>query len=151
MSRSHLDLARIEVLDADQPNSTTTLATLNNVQFGVLANVRYAFRFVLAYTSAATATGARFVLQGPAFTLLAGRTTVTLTATTVGTTNFTAYGIPAAASATSLLAGNLAVVDGIIRPSASGTLTLQFASEVAASAITVLAGSHATLQPLRAS
>jgi hypothetical protein len=58
--------------------------------------------------------------------------------------NNSAYDLPAAANATSLigtaLAGNLARIDGFITPSADGTVVARFASEISGSAITARAG-----------
>jgi len=53
-----------------------------------------------------------------------------------------AYDNPAASNATSAATGgNIAIIEGFIRPSANGTLIARFASEVANSAITAKAGS----------
>lgn len=52
-----------------------------------------------------------------------------------------AYDLPAASNATSVVAQNLAVIAGMIRPSANGTVIARFASEIANSAITAKAGS----------
>lgn len=52
----------------------------------------------------------------------------------------TAYDLPAAANATSLTTGGLAIVEGQIKPSADDYLQLRFASEVANSAIIAKAG-----------
>ncbi len=54
--------------------------------------------------------------------------------------NVAAYDLPATASATSLLTGNVATITGMIKTSATGTVTIKFASELA-SAIVVKAGS----------
>ena len=53
----------------------------------------------------------------------------------------TAYAIPAASNASSLTAGNVAIIEGVITPSASGTMQVTHASEVISSAITAKAGS----------
>jgi hypothetical protein len=56
--------------------------------------------------------------------------------------NLVAYQLPAASNATSAVTtGNIATVWGIFTPSANGTLQLQFASEVANSAIIAKKGS----------
>ncbi len=124
-------------------NSTTTLAAVTGLSFAVENGKMYKFRASLIYTSAATTTGARFGLDGPASpTFLAFRTEGTGTSTTrqVSEGN-TAYTHPAAAFAASLTTGNIGIVEGFIRPSADGNVTFQFASEVGSSAISVLAGS----------
>lgn len=63
-----------------------------------------------------------------------------MTATTLTSNYATAYDIPAASNASSLTAGNVAWLAGIIKPSANGTVIARFASEVASSAIVAKAG-----------
>lgn len=136
-------------MDANQANSTVTLATIVDLGPFLNAGVTYHLRFVIHYTSAAAGTGARFVFTGPgAPTNLSFKTTQPLTATTQAVTFGAAFAVPAAASATSLTSRNLVVCEAIITPGSSGQHGLQFASEVAASAITVLAGSCVFVQPL---
>jgi hypothetical protein len=53
-----------------------------------------------------------------------------------------AYNSPAAANASSATTGNnWAVINGIIQPSAAGSVIARFASEIASSAIVAKAGS----------
>lgn len=118
-----------------------TLASVTGLSAALVSGATYKFRAVIAYNSAATTTGARFTVNGPTATHLNYTYRNTLTATTEMFGYATAYQIPAAAGATSLAAGNIAIVEGQVTPSADGTLQVQFASEVSASAVTVLAGS----------
>jgi len=100
------------------------------------------------YTAAATTTGSRWSINGPGSpTLLHYRSEYTLTATSVTANSATAYDIPAASNATSLTAGNIATIWGIIKPSSDGTVVARFASEVSSSAIVAKAG--ATLRWVR--
>ena len=128
--------------DVINANATAnTLADCTGLSFPVTSGTRYRFRALIWYTSAAATTGSRWTLNGPAVTNLAYKSTYTLTATTL-TTNFaTAYSIPAASNGTSIVAGNIATIEGTILPSANGTVVVQFASEIASSAITCKAGS----------
>lgn len=128
-------------ISGDVANSTTSFADVTGLQFPVVSGTRYWFRFVIPYSAAATTTGSRFSLNGPAVTVLRYRSEYTLTAT-ARTINdgLTGYNLPAAANATSLAEGNLAIIEGVIAPSASGSVIARFASEVSASAITVRAG-----------
>lgn len=128
--------------DVINNNATAnTLADCTGLSFSVAAGTRYYFKALIWYTSAVTTTGSRWTLNGPAVTNITYKSTYTLAATTL-TTNFaTAYSIPAASNATSLTAGNIATIEGTVLPSAAGTVVVQFASEVASSAITCKAGS----------
>lgn len=120
-----------------------TIADVTGLSFPVTSGTRYWFRFVILYTSAATTTGSRWSINGPAVTTLAYRSDYSLTATSRTVNDgLTGYNVPAASNATSLAAGNVAVIEGIILPSANGTVIARFASEVANSAITVQPGAH---------
>ena len=122
--------------------ASAAYADVTGLSFAVTADLTYWFRFVVRYDSAATTTGSGWAISGPASpTYLHGTSTYTLTATSETNNSFTAYDIPAAANATSLTTGNVAVVEGFITPSASGTVILRFRSEVNSSAVTALAGS----------
>jgi hypothetical protein len=129
--------------DVVNNNATAnTLADVTGLSFAVTAGITYRFEALIAYTSAATTTGSRWTINGPASpTLLNYTSTYTLTATTQ-TANFaSAYSIPSGGNSTSLASGNIAIIKGIIKPSANGTVVIRFASKIASSAITAKAGS----------
>lgn len=136
------------VLGSDVTNnnaSANTIADVTGLSFSVTAGETYWFRFVIAYTAAATTTGSRWSINGPGSpTLLNYTSHYTLTATSETNNHATAYDIPAASNASSLTAGNVAIIEGIIRPSANGTVIARFASEVSSSAIVAKAGSLLT-------
>ena len=133
---------------ADVVNSAAdTLANVTGLSFDVTSGQVYRFRAVIPYTSAATTTGSRWTINGPSMTHISYTSRYTLTASTETSGYYTALQQPAAANASSLTTGNVAVVEGFFKPSASGTAAIQFASEVGASAITALAG--ATLEYVR--
>lgn len=139
------------VLASDVTNnnaSANTIADVTGLSFSVTAGETYWFRFVIPYTAAATTTGSRWAVNGPGSpTLLNYTSHYTLTATSETVNSATAYDIPAAASASSLTAGSVAIIEGFITPSSNGTLIARFASEVSSSAIVAKAG--ALLQYLR--
>lgn len=141
----------IVVLANDVVNNNAvanTIADVTGLSFSVIAGQTYWFEFVIPYTSAAATTGSRWSINGPANpTMLAYRSEYPLTATTTTVNAATAYDIPAASNASSLTAGNVATVWGIITPSSNGTVTARFASEILSSAITAKAG--ATLRWVR--
>lgn len=132
--------------DVINSNATAnTIADVTGLSFPVIAGRMYHFSAIINYTSAVTTTGSRWSVSGPATpTNLAYTSTYTLTATTQTVNNATAYDIPAASNASSLTVGNIAKIDGTIRPSAAGTFKIRFASEIASSAITAKAGSSLT-------
>lgn len=146
-----LNTLNMTVLSGDVVNnnaSANTIADVTGLSFSVTAGETYWFEFVIPYTSAATTTGSRWSINGPAApTMLNMRSEYTLAATTTTVNSITAYDIPAASNATSLTNGNVATMWGIITPSQNGTVIARFASEVSNSAITAKAG--ATLRWMR--
>lgn len=134
------------VLATDVTNnnaSADTIANVTGLSFSVKSGHTYKFRFQIVYTSAATTTGSRWSIDGPATpTALHYQSQYSLTTTSQTiNTGLSAYDLPAAANATSAAtASNIAIVQGIITPSADGTVIARFASEVTSSAIVAKAG-----------
>jgi hypothetical protein len=119
-----------------------TIADVTGLSVPVVSGTTYRFYAMIRYTSAATTTGSRWSVSGPANpTTLSYTSRYTLTATSVTTNNAVAYDVPAASSASSLTAGNICIIEGIITPSQNGVFIIRFASEISASAIVALAGS----------
>lgn len=142
------------VLASDQTNNNgtaNTIADVTGLSFSVTANNLYYFDFHIVYTAAATTTGSRWSINGPASpTYLDYRSEYSLT-TTTSTRNamLQAFDSPAACNATSAATGNnWAQITGVIQPSASGTLVARFASEVSSSAIVAKAGSFVLYQQI---
>lgn len=134
---------KVVMLAADVTNNNATANTMADVtglSFAVTAGKSYRFKAVIPYTSAATTTGSRWAINGPATSALSYKSQYTLTATTETTNHVAAYDSPAAANATSLTTGNNAVIEGTLTASASGNVTVRFASEIASSAIVAKAG-----------
>jgi hypothetical protein len=139
------------VLGADVVNNNAvanTIADITGLQFPVVADTRYWFEFFIAWASAVNTTGARFSIHGPTFTQLIYRSEYSLSATTRTINDgLSAYDLPSGANATPAnLGGNIAIIEGFIKPSADGDLRGRFASEIANSAVTVRAGSMVRYQ-----
>lgn len=131
------------VLTAEVINNNAianTLQDITGLSFSVTSGTRYGFQFLIPYTAAATTTGSRWTINGPATSFLSYTSRYTLTATTETVNYLSAYSQPAASNASSLAAGNIAVIEGFLTPSANGTVIARFASEVLSSAITAKAG-----------
>lgn len=117
-----------------------TLQDVIGLQFPVLANTTYWFRFFIVYNSVIATTGSRWTINGPAFTFLNYSSEYTLAATTKTFNNgLQAYNLPAASNASSLLLGNIAIIEGIVRPLVDGNIVARFASEILNSAVTAMA------------
>ena len=135
------------VLGSDQTNNNAVANTIQDVtglSFAVTSGQMYWFEFNIFYTAAATTTGSRWSVNGPASpTKLIYTSEYSLAATTTTrNANNISYDLPAASNATSSSTGsNQAYVYGCIEPSSDGTVIARFASEVASSAIVAKAGS----------
>jgi hypothetical protein len=141
------------VLGADVINNNpvaNSIADVTGLSFPVNSGSVYRFSFEILYSSAATTTGSRWSVNGPAFTYLCYMSEYSLAATTTTrNANLLAYDSPAACNASSgSTTSNKAIVAGMIRTNASGTIIARFASEIASSAITARAGSVCYYQQL---
>jgi hypothetical protein len=136
---------QIVVLGGDVADSSgaNTITDLTGMLFAVTNGERTNWECSIYYTSAATTTGSRWAMNGPATTQLNYYSEYTLTATTQTVNPWvTAYDTPAGASATSVVATNRALIQGTVLPSADGDMQVRFATEVNGSAITAKAGSY---------
>lgn len=128
-----------------------TSADVTGLSFAVNANTTYKFRFVIFYTAALATTGSRWTINTPTFAVgnLIYRSEWTLTAAS-RTVNegLIAAGLPAASNASSLTVGNIAIIEGFIKPSLAGAVQAQFASEILASAITAKVNSYVEYEVL---
>ena len=124
-----------------------TIQDLTGLSFPVVANNTYKFRFVIVYNSAATTTGSRWTINGPAATHMSYSSTYPTSATAI-TNNacLAGYNLPAASNASSQTANNRCIIEGEIRPSADGTVIARFASEISASAITAIASGRSYVE-----
>ncbi len=141
------------VLATDVINNNVTANTIQDVtglNFAVVAGGKYYFKFYINYSTGVTSTGSRWSISGPTFTSLCFMSEYTASATTTTrNTNVISYDLPALSNSSSgQLAGNNAVIEGYIVPSADGIVTARFASETSNVAITAKAGSVVYYQQL---
>jgi hypothetical protein len=136
----------IVTLGSDVINSSgNSMADVTGLSFPVTAGVTYRFSALIVYSAAATTTGSRWAINGPATSLLAYSSHYPLTITSETFNSAAAYDFPSTSNASSVnTTGNIAIIDGVIKPSASGTVVVRFASEVGGSAITAKTGSSLT-------
>lgn len=138
--------------DVTNANATpNTLADVTGLSFPVVAGEVYAFRYFIHYTANATTTGSRWSINGPATTVLSYRSEYGLTGTSRTLNDgLSSYNLPAAANATSpATLGNIAVIEGIIQPSADGSVIARFASEVGSAAVVAKSGSFVQYRRLQ--
>lgn len=132
------------VLASDVVNNNVignTLQDITGFTFTPDVNDVYWVQAVIPYTSAATTTGSRWTLTVAGSVALWIHSRATLAATTQTINYVSAIDSPAACSASSLTAGNVAVLEAFVKHAVGGlALKMQFASEVSASAVTAKAG-----------
>lgn len=140
-----LGSARRTVLGGDVANSALdTLADVTGLSFPVSSGITYKFRFFILFTTVAATTGSRWTINGPATTLLRYRAEWSSAALGPRFTidGRSTYDSPATANSSSSGGNNEAVIEGIVTPSAGGTVIARFASEISGSAVTAKAGSY---------
>lgn len=120
------------------------LENIDDLSFPVISGNTYWFNFYVHYTAEDTTTGSRWTIDGPASpTFLSYKSRYALTdSTETLNLGLTDYNLPTGSNASSAsLGSNIAMIDGMIQPSADGDVVLRFAAEVTGSAITALPGS----------
>lgn len=135
-------------LASDATNTTVTLADAG-LSFAVTSGTDYEFEFKVAFRTAATTTGIALALSGPATALLAYSMRIPTSATAESMAFRNAFAAELLTTAIDAAATpRLAVIAGLVRPSAGGTVALRFRSEVAGSEVRVLAGSMVRFKAL---
>ncbi len=125
----------VAVLASNISNAgTASYEDVTGLSFPVTANKVYKWRATIAYTNTANIA---FALDGPAVTFNRYRFTTASTTTANLVNNQSAYNLPAGTSAA---VNGVSTADGIIRPSANGTVVVRFRS-AAVGGVTALAGS----------
>ncbi len=130
--------------------ASTSYQNITGLSFSVTSGVNYRFYAIIPYTTSAATIGIRVSLTSPSTTLLAYTTRTGLSST--GSTDATWENHQTATdsgtvstSSVTTSGGNVIILEGFIRPSASGTVQLRFAPETAtASGVVIKTG--ATLE-----
>lgn len=119
-----------------------TYTDLTGLSFAVTSGTTYNFRAYIIYDSAATTTGLGLAANGPATSRLGYRIRTGLTASTELIQYLAAYDAAGAvATDAPFTTANEASIEGTLTPSANGTFTLRFCTEVNTSLVTIKAGS----------
>jgi len=130
------------VLASDTANSTTSFADVTGLTFAVTSGETYVFEAWVVYETAATTTGSKWAVNGPASPTILSYSVETPTTGTTSRLDFAStYDGTSASSQTAGIGQCLAKIEGVVKVSASGTFALRFGSEVGSSAVTAKAGS----------
>jgi hypothetical protein len=151
--QSEINLWKRVLLPADVTNDNAVANTIQDVTglaFTVVSGRIYWFKFFIWFTSAASGTGSRWSLNSPNADRLSYQSHYSLS-TTTQTLNARVATVdsPAASNTTSAATvtnynsttGGHAILEGVIVPSAGGSVIARFASEVSSSAIIAKVGS----------
>lgn len=141
-------------LTADEAGATTASLANTGLSFAVTNGTYYRFSFQLVWRSTSTSVGLKLGLTTPTFTAFVAGVRISLATATALTAGEAAGSINA--SGGSVTAGTAeaanqdypATVEGIILPSADGTLMLQYAAETTGATVTLKRGSAGTLTAL---
>ncbi len=115
----------IITLQNDVSNSTTTLSTISELNFNVIANKTYRFYAMIPYNSNLSNNGTRWTIDGPTATFISYSSRYTNGSNE--TFNYcNAYLLPTGVNNNSL-ATNLAIIQGVVIPSLNGTIQIKFA------------------------
>ncbi len=133
-------------ITANQTFNSTTLANATNLSFAVVSGNVYRYKFHIMYTAALATTGARFGLTYPAVNSSAGMANIPSGADGTGAyfqglINTSGDSVLTTASPAATPTVLFATVEGVIHPSANGTVQLQAATEVNASSVIIRTGS----------
>lgn len=125
---------------SDVTNSTSTYSDVTGLTFSVSSGTAYRFYALILYDSQATSTGAGFAVNGPATPT---RLNYRVDFSNGSSQNYTSFDASNTQSSVPVTDGNLAIIQGIVIPSASGTFAVRFRSEAPGTnnQITVKAGS----------
>jgi parallel beta-helix repeat protein len=123
-------------LASDVLLTSVSFANITGMSFPVTSGVNYRFYAIICYTASVATCGIRVSLTAPTTTLLAYKTSTGLSSTGSTDTSWDNYqsttdsGTVSSSSVTTSQ-GNLVILEGFIRPSASGTVQLRAAIETA--------------------
>jgi hypothetical protein len=137
-------------LTGDVSTTSTTLVDITGLGFPVTAGKTYWFRFTIAGIAPNTATGFGWTINGPSTTFLNYQSIYPSSSTTMSYNNgLSTYDNPSTAVGNSPGAGGTIIfIEGLITPSANGTVIGRFRSEAITGTITAKAGSVVFYQQL---
>jgi hypothetical protein len=137
-------------ITSDQSSTSTSTGDVTGLSFSVTSGTYYKFKFVVVFRSAATSTGIKLGINAPSSTVFSATAKIPSAADGTGGSFhgwITSSGDIVTSSGVEATATDyVAIIEGMILPSASGTVQLIFASGVGSSQITIRNGSFATIE-----
>ena len=127
---------------ADQSSNILAFADVTDLSFAVVAGRTYKFKILCQFDVTNTATGTRWAVNGPAFSRLFYNVLWTSGTGLQANLAYQTYDAPPASGASNTTTNNCAIIEGIVVPSANGTLSARFACELTLTSVTCKAGSY---------
>ena len=129
---------------ADQSSNILAFADVTDLSFAVVAGRTYKFKIFCQFDVTNAATGTRWAVNGPAFTRLFYNVIVSSTnaAGTQANVAYQTYDGPAVTTGSNFTTNNCAIIEGIVVPSANGTIITRFACELTITSVTCKTGSY---------
>jgi hypothetical protein len=117
-------------LSADVTTTSTSLTDITGLSFSVTAGKSYWFKFSIAATTTSTADGYGWSINGPTATYLAYHSYYPSSTTNMVYNNgLSTYNSPSTSTANAPVTPTMIWIEGILTPSANGTLIGRFRSE----------------------
>jgi hypothetical protein len=129
---------------ADQSSNILAFADVTDLSFSVVAGRTYKFKIFCQFDVTNTSTGTRWAVNGPAFTRLFYSVLWTSGSGTGTQANvaYQTYDATGSTGSSNFTTNNCAIIEGIVVPSANGTLSARFANELTVTSVTCKAGSY---------
>jgi hypothetical protein len=139
-------------LTADEAGATTATLANTGLSFAVVNGSYYSFRFYVVWRTTSTTVGVKVGLTTPTFTAFSAIGRVPVLQSGGGTSAGEVQNAIQASgefivtgSAPAANSDFLCIIEGVILPSADGTLMLQYAAETTGATVTMKRGSSAEL------
>lgn len=140
---------RVDKLTGDETGKTNATLANTGLAFSVVSGIYYHFHFGIVWRTTDVTVGLKIGLTTPSFTIFSAMAQIVEAADAnnaifAGIINSSGDSV-SSSGAGAADANQFATIDGVILPSASGTLTLQYAAETTGATVTMKQGSCAIL------
>jgi hypothetical protein len=139
--KSDLGSKQITYKTNDQSSNITAFADLTDLSFSVVSGKTYRFKIFCQFDVTNTSTGTKWAVNGPAFSRLFYNLIWTSGTGAQANLAYQTYDGPGATGNSNFTTNNCAIIEGIVVPSANGTLSARFACELTITSVTCKAGS----------
>jgi hypothetical protein len=131
---------------ADTTNSAVALANCSSLSFAVVSDRFYGFNFYVYFTTPLATVGLALSLNAPANNYILFNTFIPVTSIAAKTFNYSAVSAFVASTGVPVASAKvMAMLDGLIQPTAPGNVIIRFATAEASQRAVIKAGSAGVL------